>query len=110
VGRVVQAGYRDSWRWRLEGAPGAHRAWWSALASAVAYAPTALVPSTPTALSADPAPYAGLVDAIGTPTPRAGGGAAVPDPGVPLARWPLFLAILGLLLLEWASRRARGAR
>src|SRR5690606_11885580 len=42
AGRVVQVGYVDSWRWRLAGrddAVAAHRAWWSALVSGVAYAP-----------------------------------------------------------------------
>ena len=42
-GRVIQIGYLGTWRWRMAGlaedAVEAHRLWWSALASGVAYAP-----------------------------------------------------------------------
>jgi hypothetical protein len=114
LGRVVQAGYLDSWRWRMEGAddaPAAHRAWWSALVAAAAYAPAARVAASDT-LAADPAPYAALVAALGPPAPPlANDGAPGRRPlgGARLFGWPLFLPLVGLLLAEWAARRARGA-
>lgn len=42
LGRALALGYGETWRWRMmgkEGADAAHRAWWSALVSSVAYAP-----------------------------------------------------------------------
>jgi hypothetical protein len=106
-GRVVQVGYVDSWRWRMEGpdgAPAAHRAWWSGLAAGVAY--RASLPLDWRA--ADPAPLAALHDALGPPTAaRDRPPARVPAGGPPRWAWPVALAAL---LAEWALRRARGER
>ena len=109
LGRVVLSGYGESWRWRMEGddaAPAAHRAWWSALVSSVAYAP--VVPRGASAGAApDPAPFASLVGSLGAPQPATGA------PAPPPARWPwdaILLALFALSLLgEWGSRRLRGA-
>jgi hypothetical protein len=115
LGRVVQAGYADSWRWRMEGAdeaPAAHRGWWSALVAAAAYAPAASAPSDGVAALADPAPYAALVATLGPPdraATDARGAAVAPSGAARLFGWPLFLPLVGLLLVEWAARRARGA-
>lgn len=112
AGRVVLFGYDDTWRWRLAGgddAAEAHAGWWSALTSAAAYRPPppGIVATVARAEGADPAPLASTVFALGPAVrelPRAG---AAPEPG----RWTalLFGTFLATLLLEWASRRLRGA-
>jgi hypothetical protein len=109
VGRVAQVGHDDSWRWRMAGgdaAIGEHRAWWSALVSAVAYAPVVPVPDS-SGSAPDPAPRVALLDALGDPT-------AAPADAPGRSRDPLgvatFVVVVALLLLEWASRRVRGAR
>lgn len=102
AGRVVESGYRDSWRWRMQGGEGsvaAHRAWWSDLVAGVAYAPAA------TEQPGDPAPYASLVDALGPATTLP----PVRVPRLPLYPW-LVAGLFLCLLLEWTSRRLRGAR
>jgi hypothetical protein len=107
LGRVIQLGYEDTWRWRFGGganAVAAHRDWWSGLVSAVAHRAT-----TPAvrALPDESAPLAALVTALGPPTPdamrRSGRGGWLPSPVL------LFSAIIALLLAEIASRRLRGA-
>jgi len=109
-GRVVQLGYDETWRWRMEGADGAadeHRRWWSAVVASVAHAPAALAPAAPD--TTDPAPRAALVEALGAPAPSASARA----PAAPRRERPdsLFLAAAcTALLAEWASRRLRGAR
>lgn len=106
AGRVLQLGYRETWRWRMEGegrALEAHRAWWSRLVGSVAHADFAA--RAPIAmLGADPAPTAALVQALGAATPA-------PARGACGARLPAWLAplLLVALLAEWGSRRARGA-
>ncbi|HVE79518.1 MAG TPA: hypothetical protein VNA89_11675, partial [Gemmatimonadaceae bacterium] len=104
--RVVQTGLADSWRWRMAGgATGMdeHRTWWAGLVSAVAYAPAVRRPAPVAAL--DAAPLAGLVGALGGAAPVAPGGGAA---GAALPAW-LAVAVVVLLLAEWASRRLRGA-
>ncbi len=106
AGRVVQAGYDESWRLRMEGGeqgPEAHREWWARLLAAAAYAPSTM--REPASLG-EPAPLASLIDAIGPPSTPVG------DRSRPwrLPSRQLFLAGLVLLLVEWASRRLRGAR
>lgn len=107
-GRVIQIGYVDTWRWRMAGltddAVEAHRLWWSALASGVAYAPRfdRQIPGR-----VEPTPLATLVDRIGPPAaqePELAG--ILDDPRLlPL----LFGVLAALLMLEWLSRRLRGA-
>lgn len=105
AGRVLQAGYDETWRWRMQGgadAVAAHRAWWSRMVGSVAAGAFAVSGS---ATSAEGAPLARLVDALGPPTDRA------PAASVPrqLPAW-LLPALLIFLLAEWGSRRLRGAR
>ena len=107
-GRVIQIGYADTWRWRMAGltddAVEAHRLWWSALASGVAYAPRfdRRVPGR-----VEPTPLATLVDRIGPPASREPELAGILDDPCLL---PLLFGVLaGLLMLEWLSRRLRGA-
>jgi hypothetical protein len=107
VGRVVQLGYDETWRWRLGGgaqAVDAHRAWWSALVSSVARRAVGALPRDP---RDDDAPLARLVDALGVPSASAGSMAAgarwVPSPVL------LFALVGASLLAELASRRLRGA-
>jgi hypothetical protein len=110
TGRVMQSGYDETWRWRMAGgdeAAAAHREWWSRLVAAVAYAP--IVPrSSVTGDAFDEAPLASLVDALGPPTPFSADLAPHRDTGF-LTRL-LFALVVVPLLLEWASRRLRGAR
>lgn len=105
AGRVVQTGYDETWRWRMtggEGAPAAHRAWWSALVGDVAYAPAVSLASFPVG---DAAPLAALVGALGEPAPAPR--APVPLPDDRSRAW-IAAALLLLLLAEWTSRRLRG--
>src|SRR5688572_5385210 len=113
AGRVVQSGYHETWRWRMAGgdeAVSAHREWWSRLVSAVAYAPLVRRASSgDVALSAiDETPLASLIDALGPATTLAPGLAPETDGTTPTRM--LFALVVGSLLLEWASRRLRGAR
>lgn len=107
-GRVIQIGYLDTWRWRMAGldddAVESHRLWWAALASGVAYAPR--FDRTVTE-EVEPTPRATLVETIGAPAPAELELASMLDDPrlLPL----LFGAAVGLLFLEWMSRRLRGA-
>lgn len=105
AGRVLQLGYAETWRWRMEGegtAPEEHRAYWSGLVGLVA--PARAMPSEmPPAL--DPSPTASLVHALGPATPDA---PQLPSRGPELPLW-LGPLILIALLAEWGSRRTRGA-
>ncbi len=106
LGRVVQIGYGDVWRWRMGGAAGAadaHRAWWAALVTAVAHAGrTERAPPSP-----DAAPYASLFDRLGPPSPSDHlDTSAVPTPW----SWWMFVSLVAALLLEWGSRRLRGVK
>lgn len=107
AGRVVQLGYDDTWRWRFTGddaAPEAHRDYWNTVVAAAAYRPAD--PAASPAAAADPAPLASTVFALGAPIADA-------DAATPPARRPLaavaFAVLLTTLLIEWASRRRRGA-
>jgi hypothetical protein len=107
LGRVVQIGYDDTWRWRLGGgedAPREHAAWWSAMVSAVAHAPRAEAP--PAASRAlDGAPFARLVATLGPSSDEPS--VSSTDPA--RTRWWIMPVIAALLLASWASRRLRGA-
>ena len=109
AGRVMQLGYDETWRWRMGGgdeSAAAHRAWWSRLVAAVAYAP--LVPRGSRLTSVDETPLASLVDAIGPSTPMEG--RTSPHRDITRLDWMLFILIAASLLTEWTSRRLRGAR
>jgi hypothetical protein len=104
-GRVVTSGYRDTWRWRMGGGDAsvqAHRDWWAGLVAGVAY--TGRVRKQPTPVT-DEAPLAALVARLGPPGAAPGG----PGPGLGVSRALLFGVLAAALLLEWASRRLRGA-
>jgi len=107
-GRVVQVGYDESWRWRLQGgsgAPEAHRGWWSAVVASAAYRAAGELPRDDAAL--DPAPLAATYFALGEPVvPERAPPAPPPRPA--LRGW-MLLALLAMLLAEWASRRTRGS-
>ena len=112
AGRVVQVGYTETWRWRMQGgedAVVAHRVWWSRLVASVAYAD---VPRRGLAAamgtdgnSAEGAPLARIYDAFGPPSSPS----VISTPSGGLPAWLLPLVCL-LLLTEWASRRLRGVR
>lgn len=121
LGRVVQSGYEETWRWRMSGGPDAmdaHRTWWARLAAGAAYAPTvsrssggagardaAGVSGSP--VRADPAPRAALAATLGAPSAAAAATLPASREALGVAT---FTVLALLLLLEWASRRARGAR
>jgi hypothetical protein len=110
AGRVVQTGYDETWRWRMSGgddAVRAHRDWWSRLVGAVAYAPLQPVVSEAD-FARDEAPLAGLHAALGAPVPMASPVESDRDPS--RTTRILFVIVVGALLLEWLSRRLRGAR
>ena len=101
-GRVVQVGYDELWRWRMQGGdsgPANHRAWWSRLVAGVVPVPMDVSDAID-----EGAPVARLFDALGAPTPPPPRRA----PAEPLPIW-LLPAICALLLAEWGSRRYRGA-
>lgn len=107
-GRVIQIGYLDTWRWRMAGldddAVQSHRLWWAALASGVAYAPRFDRAVTE---EVEPTPLATLIETIGAPAPAQLELAGILDDPrlLPL----LFGVLVGLMFLEWMSRRLRGA-
>jgi hypothetical protein len=108
TGRVIASGYDETWKWRMQradDAPAAHREWWTALVSAVAYAPP--VTARDSAGAGDPAPVAALSAILGPPSDRAGRSAA-PGSRLPPA-WLLFGVLLAALIGETVSRRLRGA-
>ena len=106
-GRVLQTGYPDTWRWRMDagdsGAAG-HRSWWARMVAAVAYAPA--IGRAPIA-AADPAPLATTIDRLGPPSVAPAGARSGPEQGPP--PWVFWVIVL-VLLAEWASRRLRGRR
>jgi hypothetical protein len=108
LGRVLQVGYDESWRWRMQGGElgrEAHRRWW-----ADAVAATARRSATERTARLSPvhaAPRAAVIATLGQPTPDDATGRAVP-PRRGMEPWMLVMS-LGLLLAEWSSRRLRGA-
>src|SRR5687768_1047202 len=107
IGRVVQLGHEDTWRWRMDGAEGAardHRLWWTEVVGSVAYAP--IVPRQTTDGSSDEAPMTGLVNAIGPGMPASSIAGLTGDSSDSMS-WLLVLLALGLIG-EVASRRSRG--
>ena len=86
------------------GEPGAreHRAWWADLVAGVAHAER--IPR-PAAGFTEEAPVATLIARLGlsSPAPRSRDGTN------PTPRSPLFAILLAALLVEWTSRRLRGA-
>jgi len=111
AGRVIQLGYDETWRWRMAGgddATAAHREWWSRLVSSVAYAPLVRRASAGDVAMIDEAPLASLIDALGAASPL--DAAAAPERDDSGVTRILFALAVGSLLLEWASRRLRGAR
>lgn len=105
AGRVMQVGYAETWRWRMEGEGRSveeHRAYWSRLAGLVARGVP--VPTPAEADVGDAAPLAALVHALGPSSAARPGESA----GPPFPIW-LGPVILLALLAEWGSRRRRGA-
>ena len=105
AGRVLQIGFDETWRWRMQGgadAVAAHRAWWSRMLGSVAATP---LPAADETQSAEGAPLARLIGALGPPT------AVEPATSAPrrLPAW-LFPLLIICLLAEWGSRRWRGAQ
>jgi len=106
MGRVLQVGYSDTWRWRMGGLNDAavdFRGWWSAMVASVAYAPRSVLANT---ASVEPTPMASLVSILGPAEPKkASRGNPLDDPRfLPV----LFAIMMTSFFLEWASRRLRG--
>jgi hypothetical protein len=109
LGRVVQIGYDESWRWRMQGGdagPEAHRRWWSAAVAAAARRTTRPRASW-VAPGGSAAPRAAITAALGSPSPSPSSDGSAPARHGPHP-W-LLVASAVLLLGEWASRRLRGA-
>jgi len=117
TGRILASAYRETWRWRMEGGDdGAerHRAFWGALVSAVAFVPVGM-DTTQTAsgdaqLPGDAAPYADLVARLGGADQSSGVMTSPTPSSSPDRTWMLYFIALAALLVEWGSRRLRGAR
>jgi hypothetical protein len=104
-GRVIQVGYDDSWRWRLQGpagSPEAHRAWWATIVSSAAYRPTLPLAHS---VNSDAAPLAQLYSVLGVPSAER----RAPSPAVQGLPWWMLAVIVLSLLAEITSRRLRGA-
>lgn len=106
LGRVLQLGHDDTWRWRMaggDGAPADHREWWTGLVRSVAHVSAPGRPDGPSVT--DAAPVAHLLDALGAQS--AGVSSSAPS----RAALPWWMLALGaaLLLTSWGSRRLRGA-
>jgi hypothetical protein len=104
-GRVVTIGYADTWRWRMAGGSDGerrHREWWAALVASVAR--VGRVPK-PQAATPDEAPLASLIERLGAPSRTAG----LTVPRQPWVTSLLFGLFVLALLIEWGSRRLRGA-
>jgi hypothetical protein len=112
AGRVLQTGYDETWRWRMDGGDDGlrdHRQWWSGLLSQVVYAPEAPRASTiasAAAITADESPLSGLIASIGPAAPRNSASLSA-NKGNWMAA--LFAVMVLALLTEVASRRSRGA-
>jgi hypothetical protein len=109
LGRVIQLGYDETWRWRMAGgdeAAAAHREWWSRLVAAVAYAPIVRRASAGD-VAVDETPLASLIDALGPSVPL-DARLTPPRDETRITRL-LFVVAIVTLLLEWTSRRLRGA-
>jgi hypothetical protein len=107
AGRVVSAGYSDSWRWRMIGPDGAeakYRQWWSGVVAAASG--NATVPA-PLRVETHSAPRVDMVAALGQPIADRAQSTRVPAPA---RRWRWSLVAAAVLLLEWGFRRVRGAR
>jgi hypothetical protein len=112
-GRVLQTGYLDTWRWRMavrsKQSADDYREWWSGLVSQVANTTRSdrVLPVAERA-ALDPAPVADLYATLGAPAARSQSAWRwILDPR--LMPW-LFAIIVIALLVEWMSRRLRGAR
>jgi len=116
LGRVLAVGYRETWRWRMEGrdeSADAHRQYWTQLLAAVAYASsprTSLPTNSNDAVDApgDGVPLADLIARVGQPSSRN----QVVASSAALARiplWWLYVVAAISLTIEWALRRTRGA-
>jgi hypothetical protein len=108
LGRVIQLGYEDTWRWRMAGAPGsveAHRRWWAGLVGSVAYRAT--IPGV-APVSPHDAPLARTVARLG-PADSSRDATPSPRPDRSSLAGLLFGLAVASLLGEWASRRWRGA-
>jgi hypothetical protein len=113
-GRVIRVAYADLWRQRMHGDDtvpdpvAAHRAWLARAVASVAYAPRAnSVGSGARNGAADPAPLADMVARLG---PRSGGVPSSDPFRTEVPSSVLFGIMLAAFLLEWASRRLRGAK
>jgi hypothetical protein len=103
-GRVLQLGYAETWRWRMEGEGRSveqHRVYWSHLAGLVARGDVQATRGSSDARSA--APLAATVHAIGP----AFSASARRSEALKLPLWLGPIILLGLLA-EWALRRRRG--
>lgn len=109
-GRVVQIGFEQTWEWRMLGgdnAVQAHSEWWSTMLQRVAYARPVSVLERWQPLPGDAAPLADFIARTGGPAELLSENEGPPAPSAP-PPW-LFVLAAAALLVEWWSRRLRGA-
>ncbi len=110
AGRVMQIGFEQTWEWRMLGGDNAvlaHRDWWRSMLQRVAYSPSPAVTERWMPLPGDAAPLADLIARVGWPVDVFSDDQSTPLSTAP-PRW-LFVVAASALLIEWWSRRLRGA-
>jgi hypothetical protein len=102
IPNAVRVSDDTTWRLRMDSVhgPDRHRDLWAGLVARVAYAPSVRVHPP---VDDDPAPVASTIARLGPPTPPSGRGPGWPGP------WMWFGVIALGLLVDWTSRRLRGA-
>jgi hypothetical protein len=102
LANAVRVSDDTTWRLRMDSVngPARHRDLWAGLVASVAYAPRVRI-DTP--VDDDPAPVATTIAQLGPPAQREGREQGWPGP------WVWFGVVAAALLVDWASRRLRGA-
>jgi hypothetical protein len=111
VGRIAVSGFRETWRWRMEGrdeSADAHRQWWSDLVGLVAFSTDTVRALHGSRWPGDVAPMADLIARIGAPSVVAAPMTTARAASASRVLWLLVALATVALLTEWTLRRLRG--